>query len=353
MSEDSKRSVETPAEKLRDQDLAAATRESAETLASEGKAIDGAAKKAHAGIGRNLEAAEQSEYQSDKRDSKRRGSARRSREDVATTRSTSGAGYVFEDYVAAWLIVRMMRGLPMHGFNTPGHTVQLQTKALGHGIDDLVVTGLDTAGETITLHISCRSGLDIGPGGFRADFTEAAWTDWDRLDEHQRAHARFALITRGQHDGFAKTWADLQHWIGTDATPLALARIRRTQKHARVFYSLAGNPASAETSYSADASAAGWRVSTGAVQPLPRMSLKKLSGRSTRLSPAVACLTPSALTRLCTLLPTVLLSFRHIALIARDKFAGRSQSGPASGQSAPFAANLTWPAGPLSTMRLS
>lgn len=234
MSDDPKKSVEKLIEKLVEEDLAASAEERAQALEAEGVDIEAAAAKARAAIEDAISA--------DAKERKPRKCSRRTA-DVATTRSTSGAGYAFEDCVAAWLMVRMMAGVPMHGFDAPGLKLQFQAKALGHAIDDLVLTGVDAAGEEITLSISCRSGLDVGPAGFRDDFAEAVWKDWDRLDAPQRTRARFALVTRGQHDGFEKTWADLQDWIGAGVTPLALARIRKTPKHARVFDSLAGDPA--------------------------------------------------------------------------------------------------------------
>lgn len=242
MTDEPKKTVEDLVEKLVEQDLASTTEERAEGLEAEGVDIDAAAAKGRAAIRKAIAAADRADVEPRKRGGKGR-RERAGREDVSTTRSTSGAGYVFEDIVGAWLLVRMMSGVPMHGFDAPGTIIQFQTKALGHGLDDMVVSGVDAAGDQIDLLISCKSGLDVGPGGFRVDFAAGAWKDWDRLDTSRRARTRFALITRGQHDGFEKTWAELQDWIGAGATPLALARIRRTLKHEKVFDSLAGDPA--------------------------------------------------------------------------------------------------------------
>ena len=57
---------------------------------------------------------------------------RRSRR--ATTRSTAGPGYQFEDLVAAWLMVKMLRGEVIPGINVPGNKLQMQTSSLGWGL---------------------------------------------------------------------------------------------------------------------------------------------------------------------------------------------------------------------------
>ena len=63
---------------------------------------------------------------------------RRSRR--ATTRSTAGPGYQFEDLVAAWLMVKMLRGEVIPGINVPGNKLQMQTSSLGI---DVVREGLE------------------------------------------------------------------------------------------------------------------------------------------------------------------------------------------------------------------
>jgi hypothetical protein len=46
----------------------------------------------------------------------------------ATTRSTAGPGYQFEDLVAAWLMVEMLRGEVIPGINVPGNKLQRQRR---------------------------------------------------------------------------------------------------------------------------------------------------------------------------------------------------------------------------------
>jgi hypothetical protein len=49
----------------------------------------------------------------------------------ATTRSTGGAGFNFEDQVAAWLLIKMLRGEAIPGINAAGSQLQMQTHSLG------------------------------------------------------------------------------------------------------------------------------------------------------------------------------------------------------------------------------
>lgn len=59
----------------------------------------------------------------------------------ATTRSTAGPGFTFEDQISAWLLLKMLIGEGMPGMNgCLGLRLQSQTSALGWLIDDLLVT---------------------------------------------------------------------------------------------------------------------------------------------------------------------------------------------------------------------
>ena len=63
----------------------------------------------------------------------------------ATPRQTGGAGYDFEDLSAAWLMVKMLRGVRLPGVKTLGTTLKWQVEALGwKQIDDLLITCEET-----------------------------------------------------------------------------------------------------------------------------------------------------------------------------------------------------------------
>lgn len=155
----------------------------------------------------------------------------------ATTRSTSGVAYEFEDLIAASFMVRAMAGLPMPASEAAAVRLQFQTRALGWSVDDLLMLA-EADDQPTQLAISCKSSLQVGPGGFPVDFARSVWADWDRLDGGDRQYVLFALATRSKHPGFEKTWADIKDWLGKGVTPLAIARIKQSAQHKRIFDSV-------------------------------------------------------------------------------------------------------------------
>lgn len=155
----------------------------------------------------------------------------------ATTRSTAGPGFAFEDQVAAWLLLKMLSGEAMPGMDgRHGSRLQFQTNALGWLIDDLLVTCGPTSDET-HLAISCKSSVQVTSSGLPPDFVSAAWKQFANTAAGPMRRGRdcLALVTRGRHPAFQAIWADIKNaCTGNDPT-LALARIRDTEKHRTVF----------------------------------------------------------------------------------------------------------------------
>jgi hypothetical protein len=60
--------------------------------------------------------------------------------DPATLRSTSGAGFEFEDLIAAWQLVKALSGEQVPGVGGVGAQLQAQVSTLGWRVDDLLVT---------------------------------------------------------------------------------------------------------------------------------------------------------------------------------------------------------------------
>jgi hypothetical protein len=107
---------------------------------------------------------------------------KKARSSNATTRSTAGPGYKFEDLTAAWLIVKLLRGEAIPGINGLGEKLQMQTKALGWDIDDLLVSGRGTNGaEAPRLSVSCKSNVQVSSAGLPAAFVVAAWASRARV----------------------------------------------------------------------------------------------------------------------------------------------------------------------------
>lgn len=97
-----------------------------------------------------------------KKATQKKAAPRKARSNSATTRSTAGPGYKFEDLTAAWLIVKMLRGEAIPGINDHGEKLQMQTKALGWAIDDLLVSrhGTNSAAAP-RLSVSCKSNVQV------------------------------------------------------------------------------------------------------------------------------------------------------------------------------------------------
>ena len=72
-----------------------------------------------------------------KSEAPRGGSAKRA---PATLRSTSGAGFEFEDLISAWQLVKTLSGEQAPGIGGVAHAGPAQVSTLGWRIDDLLLT---------------------------------------------------------------------------------------------------------------------------------------------------------------------------------------------------------------------
>ena len=157
----------------------------------------------------------------------------------ATTRSTAGLGFTFEDLVAAWLLTQMLSGEALPGIGPGGTQLQSQVSALGWHIDDLLVTAVQQP-KLRRIALSCKSNHQVSSAGLPADFVIRAWQQWeeaksgpmDRLSDH------LALVTRGRHAKFDEAWSDIRNWCSGGDAALAMARSLQTRKHSTVFDSI-------------------------------------------------------------------------------------------------------------------
>ncbi|NMN77678.1 hypothetical protein AF70_00032420 [Pseudomonas sp. KD5] len=156
----------------------------------------------------------------------------------ATTRSTAGSGFAFEDFVAADLLSWFLLNMPIHGISVPGRKLFSQTQAIGWKVDDLLCVGIDANGREYKLALSCKSNVQVTGHGLPADFVSAAWDMWRAEAPFCRDTDRIALVTRGRHVAFDALWHDIKSWC-TDGNPtLAFARIDASARHRRVFNSI-------------------------------------------------------------------------------------------------------------------
>lgn len=152
----------------------------------------------------------------------------------ATLRSTSGAGFHFEDLISAWLMVHMIQGAPMPFVGGTGSQVQAQVSALGWTIDDLLVT--TDAGR---LALSVKGSAQVTAAGLPKDFVERAWAQWrGTTGDMDRTKDHLALATNARIVAFDDPWREIRAACESPDPTLGLARIRLNQKQARIFKSV-------------------------------------------------------------------------------------------------------------------
>jgi hypothetical protein len=165
----------------------------------------------------------------------RGGSAKRA---PATLRSTSGAGFEFEDLISAWQLVKALSGEQAPGIGGVITQVQAQVSTLGWRIDDLLLT-VQATGVPRRLAISAKGNLQVTGAGLPADFVTCAWEQWrDPQGPFNRAADGLALVTLGTHQAFEPAWREVKSACSGPDTALAMSRIRSNMRQSRVFASV-------------------------------------------------------------------------------------------------------------------
>lgn len=157
----------------------------------------------------------------------------------ATLRSTSGAGFEFEDLISAWLQVKMLIGEQAPAIGGAGTQLQAQVSTLGWRIDDLLLT---TQGNTVTvgrLAISAKGNLQVSASGLPADFVIRAWEQWlDPQSPMNQLGDGLALVTRGIHGVFDPAWQEVKSACTGSDIALTMSRIRSIPKQLKIFNSV-------------------------------------------------------------------------------------------------------------------
>ncbi|MBU1057576.1 MAG: hypothetical protein KJ804_04565 [Proteobacteria bacterium] len=162
---------------------------------------------------------------------------KKKRSSKATPRQTGGAGYDFEDLSAAWLMVKMLRGVRLSGVKALGTTLKWQTGVLGwKQIDDLLITCEGT--EKKQLAISCKSNMQVSGAGFPPDFVNNAWDLWKEGKPFNKEHDCLMLVQKGYNEKFFTAWANIKSWCSESDVETAVARITNDKKHSNVFNSI-------------------------------------------------------------------------------------------------------------------
>ena len=156
----------------------------------------------------------------------------------ATLRSTSGAGFEFEDLISAWQLVKALSGELAPGIGGVVTQVQAQVSTLGWRIDDLLLTAQAT-GAPRRLAVSAKGNLQVSAGGLPADFVTRAWDQWrDLQGPFGRTADGLALVTIGTNQAFDPVWREVKSACSGTDTVLALSRIRSNTRQSRVFGSV-------------------------------------------------------------------------------------------------------------------
>ncbi|WP_244217987.1 hypothetical protein [Paraburkholderia caledonica] len=153
-------------------------------------------------------------------------------------RSTSGAGFEFEDLISAWQLVKALSGEQAPGIGGVVTQVQAQVSTLGWRIDDLLLTAQATTARR-RLAISAKGNLQVTAAGLPADFVTRAWEQWrDPQGPFNRAADGLALVTLGTHQAFEPAWREVKNACSGTDTALAMSRIRSNKRQSVVFDSV-------------------------------------------------------------------------------------------------------------------
>ncbi|MET4232615.1 ABC-type cobalamin/Fe3+-siderophores transport system ATPase subunit [Bradyrhizobium sp. LA6.10] len=157
----------------------------------------------------------------------------------ATTRSTAGPGFVFEDQIAAFLLLKMLAGepIPSLGDDALGSTLRMQVSALGWEIDDILAVSASVGAQ---LALSCKSSQQVTGNGLPDEFVLDAWRQWKAQrppNPFDQTNDKLMLVTRGRHQTFEPLWTDIKGWCAEPGNPLAIARAKQTAAHAKILES--------------------------------------------------------------------------------------------------------------------
>lgn len=149
--------------------------------------------------------------------------------EAAPVALTGGAGFHFEDCVAARLLLDILAGTNCLGISRGRvRLIDWQARDAGWHLDDLAVT-CEAGGIERGAAISCKSDKQVTSSGFPGNFVEAAWEHWHgaagarRLREDQDA---VVLVTGELADNVRKAWEKTLRETLQTAPDRMLARLQ-------------------------------------------------------------------------------------------------------------------------------
>ena len=157
---------------------------------------------------------------------------------TATLRSTSGAGFEFEDLIAAWQLVKALSGEQAPSVGGVVTQLQAQVSTLGWRIDDLLITS-EANGSLRRLAISAKGNQQVSASGLPFDFVVRAWEQWrDPQGPFNRAADGLMLVTLGALQTFDAVWREVKNACSGPDAALTVSRIRSNRSQSRIFDSV-------------------------------------------------------------------------------------------------------------------
>jgi hypothetical protein len=123
---------------------------------------------------------------------------------------SGGAGFNFEDKVAAYYMACMLSGPTPLG-NEFGHVIKIdfQTEESGWLLDDLIIT-LSNNEITRKLAISIKRDKQLKQSGFPKDFVKRVWKQWDNGAPFYKDRDILGLAIGDIANKVETAWNDLQ-----------------------------------------------------------------------------------------------------------------------------------------------
>ena len=116
----------------------------------------------------------------------------------------------------------------------------MQVASLGWVIDDILLTARPSPDNQRYLAVSCKSSMQVTASRLPASFVAQCWRQWAKTEPNpmRRGTDRMLLVTRGRNTSFMSTWSDLKTAAEGADPGLALARVKATAKHRKMFESV-------------------------------------------------------------------------------------------------------------------
>lgn len=130
---------------------------------------------------------------------------------AASVELTGGAGFNYEDRVAARFLVDMLAGIAPFGIEFGLITkIDWQARDTGRLLDDLLVTMSDKTGRHIA-ELSIKKHRQVTSGGFPSSFVEASWEEWlhTKTSIFENDRDLLVLITGEISNDVDETWSTL------------------------------------------------------------------------------------------------------------------------------------------------